>query len=237
MKWFRENFFKNIDPNKTITVLDVGSQCIPGQSNTYKVFFNEKQFNYIGLDMAEGYNVDIILKKPYQWDEISDDFCDALICGQVFEHIEFPWFTISEIARVVKPDGLICIIVPSMAVLHRYPVNTCNYFSDGMIALAKYAGLEVLHVSTNYAPKNATPSWYSELEDTILVARKPENWKANSFDKENYICEPADLEKMATGLVPVKEQSYYKKYKFKEYIKIILRPRFGIRMILRKLLK
>jgi SAM-dependent methyltransferase len=107
MKLFRENFFKDIDPNKTVTVLDLGSQCIPGQLDTYKVFFNEKPFKYIGLDMEEGYNVDIVLKTPYQWDEIPDDFCDTLLCGQVFEHVEFPWFTVSEIARVVKPGGLI----------------------------------------------------------------------------------------------------------------------------------
>ncbi|GMO41624.1 MAG: hypothetical protein Pg6C_02600 [Treponemataceae bacterium] len=242
MKWFRNNFFKNIDLQKTLTVLDVGSQCVPGQAGTYKVFFDEKPFKYIGIDMAEGYNVDIVLKKPYQWEEIPDNFCDVLISGQCFEHIEFPWFTISEIARVLKPNGMICIIAPSMSGLHRYPVNTYNYFSDGMIALAKYAGLEIIHASTNYAPKDAPISWYfGGNEDTILVARKPESWEENSFDKEKYICEPSDLEEMATGLVPINKQSYYEKYykrnRIKRYIKIILWPIFGIRMILRKLIK
>jgi SAM-dependent methyltransferase len=154
-----------------------------------------------------GYSVHIVLKHAYQWDEISDNFCDVLISGQAFEHIEFPWITISEIARILKPNGLICIIAPSMARLHRYPVHCQNYFSDGLIALAKFAGLKVIHASTNLAPIGATIDWYGGIdedfcEDSMLVARKPPDWKPNNFDKLSYICEPADLTKMATSLVP-----------------------------------
>ena len=94
-----------------------------------------------------------------------------------------------------------------------------------MIALAKYTGLDIIHVSTNLAPTNAPIIWYSEFEDTILIAKKPENWKANSFDKEKYFCEPADLKKMATGFIPLIEQPYFKKdnlkMRIKKYLKIL----------------
>jgi SAM-dependent methyltransferase len=219
MQWFKENYLKNFETKSVITVLDVGSQCVPSQLDTYKIFFNEPQYKYIGLDMVEGNNVDIAVKKAYQWDEVPDNFCEVLISGQMFEHVEFPWFTISEMARVLKPEGLICIIVPSMQSLHRHPVNCQNYFSDGLIALAKYAGLEVLHASTNYAPKGAKIEWYRMMnQDSMLVAKKPLEWKPNSFNKENYICEPADLEKMATGLISIKKQDWYMKYKIKHYL-------------------
>ena len=240
MQWFRENYFKDIEKGNTITVLDVGSRIVPRQVETYKIFFNEKPFKYIGLDMVEGNNVDIVLKKPYQWEEISDSFCDVLICGQVFEHIEFPWITISEIARVVKPGGLICIIAPSMSRLHRHPVNCQNYFSDGMIALAKYAGLDVIHVSTNLAPINAPIAWYGSAEDTMLVARKLGGGGAG-VDLCNYRCEPADLKKMATGFIPLKEQPYFyiynRKMNIKRRLKIIFWPIFGLRSVIRKMLK
>lgn len=221
MQWFRENFFNDIAANgEAITVLDLGSQCVPDQSLTYKTLFNNKPFKYVGLDMVEGYNVDIVLKNAYCWDEINNDSADVLISGQVFEHVEFPWITISEIARVVKPNGLICIIVPSMQPFHRYPVNCQNYFCDGMIALSKYAGLEVLHASTNRAPVNAPVKWYNRgTKDTMLIARKPVNWIAKSFDIKNYVCEPADLEKMGGELIPLIEQPWYKKAWFKKRFK------------------
>jgi len=81
-------------------------------------------------------------------------------------------------------------------------VNCQNYFSDGLIALAKYAGLKAIHASTDYAPVGATMAWHSLSQDSMLVATKPADWQSNSLDILNYVCEPADLEKMATGLVP-----------------------------------
>lgn len=215
MQWFKENHLKNLNKNQ-ITVVDLGSQCVPGQEDTYKIFFNEDKFKYIGVDMIEGYNVDIVIKHAYQWDEISDNFCDVLISGQAFEHIEFPWITMSEIARILKPNGIICIIAPSMIRLHRYPVHCQNYFSDGLIALAKYVGLKVIHASTNLAPIGAVVDWYGGpegdfSEDTMLVASKPPDWKPNNFDKLNYTLEPADLIKMATGLIPMDMQENLKK--------------------------
>jgi len=222
MKWFKDNYLKDLNEKQIIKVLDVGSQCVPGQSDTYKMLFSESQFIYIGLDMIEGHNVDIVVKNAYQWDEVHDNFCDVLISGQMFEHVEFPWFTILEIARVLKPQGLLCIIVPSMQGLHRYPVNCQNYFSDGLIALAKFAGLEIIHASTNYAPKGANPEWYSMfIQDSMLIAKKPLNWKQNSFDIKNYICEIADLEKMATGLISIEKQDWYKRYKIKQHVKLL----------------
>ena len=221
MQWFKENYVSNLDKKETITVLDVGSQSIPGQEDSYKIFFNEPPFQYIGLDMMEGYNVDIVVKHAYQWNEIPDDFCNILITGQTFEHIEFPWLTMAEIARVLKPDGLVCVIVPSRQSMHRYPVNCQNYFGDGLIALAKYVGLNTLHASTNRAPLKASFEWYAKgIQDTMFIAKKPNNWKSKVFDKENYTCEPADLEEMATGLVSLKQQGkkYELLYKIKNHL-------------------
>jgi len=211
MQWFKQNYLCNLDVNHTTTVVDLGSLCVPGQENTYKFLFDKPWFNYIGLDLTGGYNVDIVLKNAYQWDEVSDNFCEVIISGQVFEHVEFPWLTIQEMARILKPNGLLCIIVPSMQKMHRYPVSCQNYFSDGLIALAKYTGLKVLHASTNCAPPRASIEWYNKFQDSMLIATKPSDWKPNDFDKQNYICVPADMEKMASGLVPMEKLPRYKK--------------------------
>ena len=220
MKWFKEHYCSNNDTKKV--VLDVGSYCVEGQQ-TYREFFNDESFEYIGLDMAEGPNVSIAVKTPYKWNEISDNFCDILISGQVFEHIEFPWLTMQEITRVVKPNGLICIIAPNGLFLHRYPVDCWRFYSDGMIALAKWAGLEVLHISTNLAPLDAVQQWYGNWQDCMLIARKPAG-VINEIDVNRYICEPTDLEKMATGFVPMEKQKWYWQYFLKQYLRSIYEP-------------
>jgi SAM-dependent methyltransferase len=232
MKWFKENFCSN--DNKTKVVLDVGSYCVEGHQS-YRDFFNGDLFKYIGLDMAEGPNVTIRVKTPYQWNEVSDNFCDILISGQAFEHIEFPWITIREIARVVKPNGLICIIAPNGLGLHRYPVDCWRYYSDGMIALAKWAGLEILHVSTNLAPQGSSVEWYGHWQDCMLIARKPETG-VKEIEVNKYTCKPQELEKICTGFIPIKRQPYYRRIKeitIRKIIKAIM-P-YGIIKLWRKI--
>lgn len=215
MQWFKDNFLCDSGETSVITVVDLGSQCVPGQQNSYRFIFDQPHFKYMGVDMIEGHNVDIVLKNPYQWDEIPDNFCEVIISGQMFEHVEFPWFTIQEMVRILKPDGILCIIVPSMQRMHRHPVSCQNYFSDGLIALAKFAGLKILHASTNCAPEDASMDWYNKFQDSMLVAAKPFDWEPDRFDKLNYICEPANLEKMATKLIPMDKLPWYKKHMIK----------------------
>ena len=185
MKWFAENY---LDSKKNRNILDVGSFDVNG---TYKEIFKKSVFDYKGLDMEKGPNVDIVPENPYKWTEISDDTFDVVISGQALEHIEFFWLTIAEIVRVLKKDGLLCIIAPNGFDEHRYPVDCWRFFTDGMVALARYNQLEILHVHTNSAPSTKEHGWYSaDCADSMLVARKPYQGSARPINLEGYKCIP-----------------------------------------------
>ncbi len=199
MKWFEENYASKIHKEK-IKVLDVGSYDVNG---SYKDIFADKKYEYVGLDMEKGPNVDIVLKNPYDWSEIETDSFDIIISGQAFEHIEFIWITMAEMARVLKKDGLLCIIAPNGFGEHRYPVDCYRFFSDGMVALARYAGTEPLHAHTNCAPDSNYTYWYSKTQaDSMLIAKKPYSGQTKYADLKTYVCIPADLEALRTGLIP-----------------------------------
>lgn len=149
MQWFVQNHLRN---GEKYRVLDVGSYGVNG---TYKEIFASQPFEYVGLDMQAGPNVDIVPANPYIWKEIASDSFDVVISGQAFEHIEFFWLTMKEIARVVRPGGLICIIAPRGFGFHRYPVDCYRFDVDGMVALARYCNLKPLHASTNRAPSHS----------------------------------------------------------------------------------
>jgi SAM-dependent methyltransferase len=201
MKWFAENYASRITSEK-VKVLDVGSFDVNG---SYKHLFSDSRFEYSGLDMEAGRNVDIVLKNPYNWSEIGTDSYDIVISGQAFEHIEFFWITMSEMTRVLKKDGLMCIIAPNGFGEHRFPVDCYRFFSDGMVALARYVKLEVLHVHTNCAPANESTGWYSEdTADSFLVARKPYSGSVRHVDVDSYVCVPVDQERLREGLIPYK---------------------------------
>jgi len=200
MEWFRDTYAEKMGGNP-VKIADIGSQKVSGQTDAYRQLFPKPKFKYAGVDMEAGDNVDIKLRNPYQWAEIARETFDIAISGQAFEHIEFPWITIEEMARIVKPGGLVCIIAPSMAPLHRYPVHCQNYFSDGLIALARYARLEVLHASTNLAPPGSPSEWYYGDADSMMVARKPAGWNyEDSFDAAKYEFKPADLDRLSSGM-------------------------------------
>ena len=94
------------------------------------------------MDLSEGENVDLVLSDPYSWSEIRSSSVDVFVSGQAFEHIEFFWQTMLEIARALKPGGLCCIIAPSGGPEHKYPLDCWRFYPDGFRALARYAGLD-----------------------------------------------------------------------------------------------
>jgi len=203
MTWFIEHYASKITKSQ-IRVLDVGSYDVNG---SYRDLFNEDRYHYTGLDMEQGPNVDIVLRNPYDWDTIESDSFDIVISGQAFEHIEFFWKTMEEMTRVLKKDGLLCLIVPNGFDEHRYPVDCYRFFSDGLIALARYVGIEALHAHTNCAPNTHAADWYSDTcADSMLIARKPFDGQARHPDLKSYQCIPEDQERLRGGLLPYRKK-------------------------------
>jgi len=195
MEWFIHTYIHTYIHTQPIRVLDVGSWRIDGH-DCYKDLFRDIKTDYIGLDMSAGSNVDLVVENPYKWDMLENDSFDVVISGQAFEHIEFPWLTMQEISRVLKPNGLCCIIAPNGNCRHRAPTDCWRFYEDGMLALARYVGFEPLHVSVNSAPANAPEEWFSQWEDCILVAKK-----TNEMPEFSYLPKVYDLNELNSNFL------------------------------------
>lgn len=199
MEWFVDHYASKIQTTP-VKVLDVGSFDVNG---SYKPLFVHGNYQYTGLDMVEGPNVDVVLKNPYNWETIPTGGYDIVISGQAFEHIEFFWITISEMARVLRKNGLLCIIAPNGFKEHRYPVDCYRFFTDGLVALARYVCLEPLHAHTNCAPSTNDIGWYSAAEaDSMLIAQKPYDGPSRHPQYNTYNCVPENHDMLRSGLVP-----------------------------------
>lgn len=143
-------------------LLDVGSQEVNGSYRDLIPPF----YDYKGLDLAPGKNVDILATTPYDW-PIADNSYDIVISGQCLEHVEAPWLWIKEVFRVCKSDGIVMIIAPWSCGEHRFPVDCWRIFPDGMkYLLTKVAGFELIECGRN-------EKGIFDLGDTWGVARKP----------------------------------------------------------------
>lgn len=155
---------------RRLAILDVGSMDVNG---SYRTLFDDPLWSYTGMDAAAGPGVDIVLTRPYDWSGLRANSFDVVVSGQAFEHVEFPWVSMLEVARVLKPGGLACLIVPSGGYEHRYPLDCWRYYPDGIAALARWADLDVVSATTNWEPRGDYPDDSAVWKDTVLVARRP----------------------------------------------------------------
>lgn len=172
---------QHLSPKKKqpLRILDLGSQDVNG---SYRPLFSKHPWEYIGLDMQGGDNVDIILQTPYVWNEVASGSADVLISGQAFEHIEYFWVTMLEVARVLKPNGICCILAPSSGPEHRYPLDCWRFYPDGMVSLARFAQMEVIDATTQWQDMGYTDgsdTWH----DSMLICRKPNKGKLRNIQR------------------------------------------------------
>lgn len=151
---------------QNIQVLDIGSYDVNG---SYKQFFSKPGWKYTGVDLAAGPNVDVVLTSPYRF-PIKSYSIDVIVSGQAFEHIEYFWLSWLEMARMVKPGGLIFLLAPSRGYEHRHPQDCWRFYPDSYKALANYANMELLEVKTDWAPHPDPDS--APWGDTVGVFRQ-----------------------------------------------------------------
>jgi SAM-dependent methyltransferase len=155
--------------NEALTIVDLGSR---DHNGSYRPIFAQKPWRYIGVDLTPGKNVDLVLRDAYNWRELKSGNVDVVVSGQTFEHTEFFWETILEITRVLKPGGLCCIIAPATGTEHRFTLDCWRILADGFRALARYAGLEVLHSHTHWKELAKYDAESNKWHESILIARK-----------------------------------------------------------------
>lgn len=167
MERFVSKYLKRYDKTN-LKIIDIGSQDING---SYKPIFSNHHWQYYGCDVLERKNVDILLNDIYDWKELKSESFDVVISGQAFEHIEYFWVTMLEISRILKEEGICCIIAPSGGVEHKFPIDCWRFYSDGMCALSQYVDLEIIEVYTQWDEnfQDYDPVW----KDSVLICQKP----------------------------------------------------------------
>ena len=166
---FKNTYLKN--QNNEIKIVEIGSQSI---NENIKEHLN-KNHTYIGVDIVEGNNVDIVLEDPYKL-PFDKDTIDVVISISTFEHTEFFWLSYLEILRVLKPTGLFFLNVPSNSKYHRHSTDNWRFYPDSSKALESWGHRnnfkpKVLEHFTNY--ETGRDIW----NDYVSITIKDENFQ------------------------------------------------------------
>lgn len=119
-----------------LKVLDVGSYDVNG---TYRPMVEGRGWEYTGLDIQAGPNVDVV-GKPYKFPLPGASF-DVVISGSTMEHVESIWLWIPELARMLRVGGMLAIVTHWQFPEHRYPVDCWRIMPDGMRHLFDQTGV------------------------------------------------------------------------------------------------
>jgi len=143
---------KYLDPNEELLIADIGSY---GKRNYRPIFERPKliKWKYVGIDLLSGPNVDIVVK-PFDYSNIAYGTYDVVISGQTLEHVKYPFLWMRELNRILKLDGLICIICPWLCKQHEGPTrkSSSSYkdywrvMESGMRLLLEDSNFKVLDV-------------------------------------------------------------------------------------------
>jgi SAM-dependent methyltransferase len=149
-------------------ILDVGSMDVSGTLRPDA----PPDATYIGVDIAPGPAVDIVLEDPHVLPFDSETF-DLVVSTSCFEHDEFFWLTFAEMARVVRPGGFLYISAPSYGDVHRHPVDCWRFYPDAATALGRWAeraaGVQ-LKLIESFLMRPRTDTW---IDFVAIYGREP----------------------------------------------------------------
>ncbi len=136
-----ERFVETYLGKTRVRVAELGSKDVNG---SIRPAF--KNADYVGFDVEAGKGVDVVMSDGYTINSPSESF-DVAVAVNCMEHVRKPWVLVRELARILKPGGLMFLVIPTRWGYHAYPIDCWRCYAEGMRGLLEEAGMEVLEAS------------------------------------------------------------------------------------------
>jgi predicted O-methyltransferase YrrM len=124
-------------------IYQFGSFQVPGQEGfaDLRPLFPGKK--YVSADMRKGLGVDVVLNL-HQIDLPSESVGTVFILDTL-EHVESPSKAMSEVHRVLKPDGILIMSSVMNFPIHDYPLDYWRFTPEGFRSLLKLFATSLVH--------------------------------------------------------------------------------------------
>ena len=146
------------------------------------------KFEYTTVDIETHESVDIVLKDPYVFDELKNNQYDIVISISCFEHIEFFWKTYLEILKILKPNGIFYLNVPSNGIFHRWHKDCWRFYPDSASALINWGKVNNYHnfLLESFTTKKFLEGGWNDYNAIILKDKKyKDNFHNRIIDQIN----------------------------------------------------
>ncbi len=141
--------------------------------------------SYIGVDLEDGLDVDVVADIHELSHHIAPNSIDALLCISVLEHVERPWVAACEIAKVLKPGGWVFCATHQTFPIHGFPKDYWRFTREALESLFS-PEIGFADVTSFYAfpcdirAEEANDTWqhFSFLHASVMARkeRDPKEW-------------------------------------------------------------
>ncbi len=122
-------FLKKFLPQVDGPILEVGSRDY-GNTASFRDFYPQNE--YLGVDLSEGKNVDVVLDMTKGTGTLPTNHYGLAICCSVLEHVKRPWVMAENITNLIRPDGWLYVSVPWVWRFHAYPDDYFRFSYRGL---------------------------------------------------------------------------------------------------------
>ena len=122
-------------------LLDVGCGHMP-----YKELISSQIDTYDSLDIESRTKGVTYIGDVQNMGIINSAKYDSAICFEVLEHVPDPFKAVSEIARILKKNGVVILSVPHLSRLHEVPYDYYRYTEYGLRNILKKNNLKIIKI-------------------------------------------------------------------------------------------
>ena len=159
-RWFE--YLVKIGNHTGIKILEIGSREVAGAFDARRRFSNAQ---YVGFDYYPGPNVDVAGDAHKLSQYFGNQEFDIIYSSAVFEHFAMPWVVATEIAKVLKVNGILFVETHFSFGSHERPWHFFQFSDMALKALFSPAlGFECMEAGAS----NPIVGRFSSLADDYL---------------------------------------------------------------------
>ena len=129
-------------------VIDLGCGSMPFRTAIEAVAEAYHGFDYFPRPEFLDADVVRIIGDVQQMAMIGTASYDGAFCNEVLEHVPDPFRAVAEMARILKPSGVLVLSVPHLSRLHDLPHDYYRYTEYGLQYMLTQSGFDVVELQT-----------------------------------------------------------------------------------------
>lgn len=125
-------------------VLELGTMRSDPTFPTHHQAWVPQAKEYLMADFQDGQDVDVVADAHELTERFDEHSFDVLIAVAILEHLQRPWVAVPEMAKVLRPGGVMYLDTHQTFPIHGYPNDYFRFSTAALRTLAEDAGMTVL---------------------------------------------------------------------------------------------